>query len=100
MTNNKEWEQLREESFWELKVDDVSRRGHPLSHPFSGVSGSLVSALDRNSTVKDHKPSSLNNTRLLSHSLRGWGSEIKESAELVLQKAMREDLSQAFLFDW
>lgn len=100
MTNNKFWEQFREESFWELKVGDVGRRGHPLSRPFSGVSGSLVSALDRNSTVKDHKLSSLNNTRLLFHSLRGWGSEIKESGELVLQKAMREDLSQAFLFDW
>lgn len=100
MTNNKEWEQFSEGSFWKLKVGDVSRRGHPLSHPFSGVSGSLVSASDRNSTVKDHKLSSLNNTRLLPHSLRGLGSEIKESAELVLQKAMREDLSQAFLFDW
>ena len=100
MKNNKEWEQFSEESFWELKVGDVCRRGCQLSHPLSGVSGSLVSAVDRNSTVKDHQLSSLNNTRLLSHSLRGWRSEIKESAELVLLKAMREDLFQAFLFVW
>ena len=50
--------------------------------------------------MKDHKLNSLNNTCLLSHSLRGWRSEIKESAELVLLKAMREDLFQAFLFNW
>lgn len=69
--------------------------------PLLGVSGSLVSALDRNSTVKDHKLSSLNNTRLLFHSLRGWRSEIKESAELVLLEGYEGRSVPGFsLFVW